>query len=171
MIQLKQFEAVGNYCEDISCRHKAIAKAFGETTDKCGSRCDACCKPIQLRFYKIIIRVKTIFKNFLSSRKSSWTGNWIVLGALELEIGLEPWWRSKTRKTDLPDSTKIFMEVAVKVKWTFLYQFYVHSKAQRDTVLKFTQTKKTSRLTLLRTNLPVLLPLSWPNLVDEKRDR
>ena len=48
MIQLKQFEAVGNYCEDIQCRHKAMAKAFGETTEKCGDRCDACTKPSQL---------------------------------------------------------------------------------------------------------------------------
>ena len=48
MIQLKQFESVGNYCEEVTCRHKSMAKAFGEVTDKCGDRCDACTKPKQL---------------------------------------------------------------------------------------------------------------------------
>ena len=48
MVQLKQFETVSKYCEEIECRHKVIAKAFGEVTEPCGNRCDACTKPKQL---------------------------------------------------------------------------------------------------------------------------
>lgn len=48
MVQLKQFETVSKYCEEIECRHKVIAKAFGEITEPCGNRCDACTKPKQL---------------------------------------------------------------------------------------------------------------------------
>lgn len=41
-IQLKQFESVSNYCENVTCRHQTMAKFFGETIEKCGDRCDGC---------------------------------------------------------------------------------------------------------------------------------
>ena len=37
-IQLAQFEQVAKFCEDIECRHKVIARAFGETIEKCKTR-------------------------------------------------------------------------------------------------------------------------------------
>merc|ERR1711892_89186 len=46
--QLAQFEQVAKFCEDVECRHKVIARAFGEDIEKCGDRCDACTKPTQL---------------------------------------------------------------------------------------------------------------------------
>ena len=42
MKQLKQFDSVTSYCETVACRHQAIAKHFGENTEKCTDRCDAC---------------------------------------------------------------------------------------------------------------------------------
>ena len=47
-VQLAQFEQVAKFCEDVECRHKVIARAFGEDIEKCGDRCDACTKPAQL---------------------------------------------------------------------------------------------------------------------------
>ena len=47
-IQLKQFEQVEKFCEEVDCRHKVIARAFGETIEKCKTRCDACTKPAQV---------------------------------------------------------------------------------------------------------------------------
>ena len=37
-IQVAQFEQVAKFCEDVECRHKVIARAFGEDIEKCKTR-------------------------------------------------------------------------------------------------------------------------------------
>jgi ATP-dependent DNA helicase Q5 len=48
MIQLRQFESVTKYCEGTDCRHKTMAKFFGENTEDCKTNCDGCTNKAQV---------------------------------------------------------------------------------------------------------------------------
>ncbi|CBY15192.1 unnamed protein product [Oikopleura dioica] len=48
MIQLRQFESVTKYCEATDCRHRTMAKFFGENTDDCKTNCDGCTNKVQV---------------------------------------------------------------------------------------------------------------------------
>lgn len=60
MMQLKQFESVTNYCEQVKCRHQTIAKHFGDQTAICKDRCDACTigKQVSRNCLKLLIRLQ-----------------------------------------------------------------------------------------------------------------
>ncbi|XP_029815867.1 ATP-dependent DNA helicase Q5 isoform X1 [Manacus vitellinus] len=42
---MKAFDAIVNFCEELGCRHAAIAKYFGDVTPPCNKCCDFCKNP------------------------------------------------------------------------------------------------------------------------------
>ncbi|XP_053939613.1 ATP-dependent DNA helicase Q5 isoform X2 [Cuculus canorus] len=43
------FDAIVNFCEELGCRHAAIARYFGDATPPCNKRCDYCKNPGAVR--------------------------------------------------------------------------------------------------------------------------
>ncbi|NWQ58847.1 RECQ5 helicase, partial [Neopipo cinnamomea] len=73
---MKAFDAIVNFCEELGCRHAAIAKYFGDVTPPCNKCCDFCKNPgaVKRQLESLERCTNNWSKTCIGPTSSSWDG-------------------------------------------------------------------------------------------------